>query len=271
MNHALVSLACHAYVVAALVYLVYLVRQWEVLATAGRVLVGTGLALHGVALFGLFGAQGGRPVGVAQGFSTFAFLLLAIFLVVDVRYRKPVIGAFITPLAVAVLLPGLLLDGNGGQPLSPDVQRPLLPLHITIALLGVAASALAAGVAGMYLLMERQVKGKRFGLLFSRLPSLEFLDTLNRRLVVVGFIALSVTLITGAFFSSAAPGFVWTWQSKQIATLVAWGVFAALVSARSVGGWRGRRVALLTMTGFGLLLVSFLSSYDFIHMGGGWR
>ena len=269
MNHALVSLACHAYVVAALVYLAYLVRQSDALATAGRVLVGTGLALHGVALFGLFGAQGGRPVGVAQGFSTFAFLLLAIFLVVDVRYRKPVIGAFITPLAVAVLLPGLLLDG--GQVLSPDVQRPLLPVHITIALLGMAASAVAAGVAVMYLLMERQVKGKRFGLLFSRLPSLEFLDTLNRRLVVLGFIALSVTLITGAFFSSAAPGFVWTWQSKQIATLVAWGVFAALVSARSFGGWRGRRVALLTMTGFGLLLVSFLSSYDFIHMGGGWR
>jgi ABC-type uncharacterized transport system permease subunit len=186
-----------------------------------------------------------------------------------VRYRKPVIGAFITPLAVAVLLPGVLLDG--GQPLNSAVQRPLLPLHITIALLGVAASAVAAGVAGMYLLMERQVKGKRFGLLFSRLPSLEFLDTLNRRLVVVGFIALSVTLITGAFFSSAASGFVWAWSSKQIATLVAWGVFAALVSARSFGGWRGRRVALLTMTGFGLLLVSFLSSYEFSHVGGGWR
>jgi ABC-type uncharacterized transport system permease subunit len=269
MNHALVSLACHAYVVAALVYLAYLVRQLGAFATAGRVLVGTGLALHGVALFGLFGAQGGRPVGVAQGFSTFAFLLLAIFLVVDVRYRKPVIGAFITPLAVAVLLPGLLLDA--GQPLSPDMRRPLLPVHITIALLGVAASAVAAGVATMYLLMERQVKGKRFGLLFSRLPSLEFLDTLNRQLGVVGFIALSVTLVTGAFFSSAAPGFFWAWQSKQIATLVAWGVFAALVGARSFGGWRGRRVALLTMTGFGLLLVSFLSSYDFTHVGGGWR
>lgn len=269
MNHALVSLACHAYVVAALVYLAYLVRQMGALATAGRLLVGTGLALHGVALFGLFGAQGGGPVGMAQGFSTFAFLLLAIFLVVDVRYRKPVIGAFITPLAVAVLMPGLLLDG--GQVLHPEVRQPLLPVHITIALLGVAASAVAAGVAVMYLLMERQVKGKRFGLLFSRLPSLEFLDTLNRQLVVVGFIALSVTLVTGAFFSSAAPGFFWTWQSKQIATLVAWAVFAALVSARSFGGWRGRRVALLTMTGFGLLLVCFLSSYDFSHVGGGWR
>ena len=269
MNHSLVSLACHAYVLAALVYLAYLVRQSSVLATLGRVLVGSGLVLHGVALFELFGAQGGRPVGMAQGFSTCAFLLLAIFLGVDVRYRKPVIGAFITPLAVAVLLPGLLLDD--GQPLRADVQRPLLPLHITIALLGVAASALAAGVAVMYLLMERQMKGKRFGLLFSRLPSLEFLDTLNRQLGVVGFIALSVTLVTGAFFSSAAPGFVWAWRSTQIATLVAWGVFAALIGARSFGGWRGRRVALLTMTGFGLLLVSFLSSYNFTQLGGGGR
>ena len=269
MNHALVSLACHAYVVAALVYLAYLIRQLEALATAGRVLVGAGLVLHGVALFGLFGAQGGRPVGLAQGFSTFAFLVLALFLGVDMRYRKPVMGAFITPLAVAVLLPGLLLDG--GEPLPPNVQRPLLPVHITIALLGVAASALAAGVALMYLLMERQVKGKRFGLLFSRLPSLEFLDTLNRRLGLVGFIALSVTLVTGAFFSSAAPGFVWSWHSKQIATLVAWAVFAALIGARSFGGWRGRRVAVLTMTGFGLLLVSFLSSYDFTPLAGGWR
>ena len=41
--------------------------------------------------------------------------------------------------------------------------------------------------------IQRQVKGKRFGLLFSRLPSLHFLDELNRRLVIWGFIALSVT------------------------------------------------------------------------------
>ena len=139
------------------------------------------------------------PVGAAQGFSTLAFLLLALGLVLDVRYRKPVIGAFITPLAVATLVPGLLLQ-EGQAPLSPELRQPLLPLHITIALVGMAAFAVAAGVGVMYLLMERQVKGKRFGLLFSRLPSLEFLDTLNRRLVVVGFIALSVTLATGAFF-----------------------------------------------------------------------
>ena len=168
-----------------------------------------------------------------------------------------------TPLAVAVLVPGLLMQG-GPTPFDPSMRQPLLPLHITIALVGMAAFAVAAGVGGMYLLMERQVKGKQFGLLFSRLPSLEFLDTLNNRLVVVGFIALSITVATGAFFiTGSSRGLSLLMDAKVVATLVAWGLFAAVAGARVLVGWRGRRVALLTMAGFALVLVSFLSSYDF--------
>jgi ABC-type uncharacterized transport system permease subunit len=127
-----------------------------------------------------------------------------------------------------------------------------------------ASLAVAAGVGVMYLLMERQVKGKQFGLLFARLPSLEFLDTLNNRLVVAGFIALSITLGTGAFFiAGSSQGLTWMMDAKVLATLVAWGLFAGLAGARILVGWRGRRVALLTMAGFALVLVSFLSSYDF--------
>ncbi|KFE64638.1 cytochrome C assembly family protein [Hyalangium minutum] len=263
MNETLVSLACHAYGFAALVYLTYLARSWMALAVVGRVLVGVGLVLHGVALFSLLGAQGGMPVGAAQGFSTLAFLLLLFGLVLDLRYRKPVIGAFITPLAVTALVPGVLLR-TGQPPLTPALRQPLLPLHITLALVGMAAFAVAAGVGVMYLLMEREVRGKQFGLLFSRLPSLEFLDTLNNRLVVAGFIALSITLATGAFFvAGSSQGFTWMMDAKVLATLVAWGLFAGLAGARVLVGWRGRRVALLTMAGFALVLVSFLSSYDF--------
>src|SRR5260370_9097385 len=101
----------------------------------------------------------------------------------------------------------------------------------------------------MYLLLDRQMKGKRFGMLFSRLPSLGFLDELNRRLVVWGFIALSVTLITGAYFASGIQGVYWVWQSKEIATLVAWARFAGLLTARALAGCQGRTVAILTMAG----------------------
>ena len=260
MSHRLLSLACHGYAIAAILYLGYLIRQWRLFAIGGRVLVGGGLVLHAVALGGELAGQGGMPVGLAQGLSAVAFLLLAIFFVLDLRFRIPVMGAFITPAAVAVLLPALLISGR--EPIPSTFRRPLLPVHITIALAGVAAFAVAAGVAVMYLLMERQMKGKRFGLLFSRLPSLTFLDQLNKQLVLWGFVALSVTLITGAFFSSSSAGLFWRWEPKEIATVVAWIVFAVLLNARFFAGWRGRRVAVLTMAGFCVLLVSFFSSYD---------
>jgi ABC-type uncharacterized transport system permease subunit len=255
MSHALLSIAFHEYALAGLAYLAYLVRQWKLLPVIGRALVGSGLVLHAIALAAL-----GVPQGMAQGLSALAFLLLFILLALDLRYRMPVIGAFLTPIAVAVLVPALLAHG-GGAALPNSVRRPLLPLHISIALLGMAAFAVATGVAVMYLLLDRQMKGKRFGMLFSRLPSLGLLDELNRRLVVWGFIALSVTLITGAYFASGVQGVYWVWQSKEIATLVAWALFAGLLTARIFAGWQGRRVAMLTMAGFCLLLVSFLSHY----------
>jgi ABC-type uncharacterized transport system permease subunit len=183
---------------------------------------------------------------------------MVILLVLEAKYRKPVLGAFLTPIALAMLTAGLLV--NAEEVLPASIRQPLFPIHVTIALLGLGAFGVAAGVAAMYLVMERQVKGKRFGVLFSRLPSLQFLDDLNRRLVIWGFIALSFTLITGIVFSKATLGVLWEWESKQIATVIGWVVFSALLNARSFG-WAGRRVAVLTMTGFGILLISFLSSY----------
>ncbi len=270
MSRALLSIASHEYAIAAMLYLAYLVRQWRPLAIAGRILIGSGLVIHALELGSELAGQGGRPVGLAQGLSTVAFLLLTIFFALDLRHRTPVMGAFITPVAVAVLIPGLLLQG-GSTPVPSSLRQPLLPLHISIALLGMAAFAVAAGVALMYLLMERQMKGKHFGILFSRLPSLHFLDDLNRMLVLWGFVALSVTLVTGAFFSSASNGIFWHWEAREIATLVAWLIFAALLNARFFAGWRGKRVALLTMAGFCVLVVSFLSSYDLGRHAGVFR
>ncbi len=258
MTRALLSIALHVYGLAAVVYLAHLVRQWAPLAIVGRIVVGAGLLLHGASMGITFAAQGGMPVGMAQGFSLVAWLLLAIFFFLDLRYRMPVIGAFLMPVALAVLVPGLLIEEAVRLP--EGVKAPLLPLHVAIALLGLAAFGVASGVAVMYLLLERQMKGKKFGVLFSRLPPLGFLDELNRRLVVWGFIALSFALVTGAFFMGESG--VARWGVKEIVSLVAWLGFGAQLHARFFAGWQGKRVAVLTMACFVALLVSFLSAYD---------
>lgn len=260
MTHALLSMACHLYVLAAIAYFAYLVKQHGLIGLIGRFLTGAGVALHAAALTAQLMGQGGAPQGLAQGLSFVAFVLLTIFLVLDLSYRKPVLGAFLTPLALSLLVPALLLPA--AAPVVESVRRPLLPVHISSALLGVSAITVAAGVAVMYLLLERQMKGKKFGLLFSRLPSLQFLDELNRHLVVGGFIALSLALVTGALFAFGDGAIHLSWNVKEVTTIVAWVVFASLISARLFVGWRGKKVALLTMAGFGLLLVSLLTAFN---------
>jgi ABC-type uncharacterized transport system permease subunit len=89
---------------------------------------------------------------------------------------------------------------------------------------------------------------------------LELLDGLNRRLVTWGFIALSLTLVTGMYVAYRSTD-VRPFQAVEITTAVAWLVFAGLLQARVLAGWRGRRVAWLTMAGFGLLVLSFVGTY----------
>ncbi len=262
----LLSIAIHAYGFAAVVYLIHLVRQSRALAVLGRVAVVGGLLVHAAALVGAFLQQGGMPSGLSYGLSLLCFLLLAIFVVIDVAYRRAVIGAFVTPIALAALVPAVMVPGPG-SPLPVSLREPLMPVHISIAILGMAAFAVAAGVAVMYLLMERQVKAKQFGLLFSRLPPLSMLDQLNRWLVLVGFIALSFTVATGAFFSPLSPAGFFV-DSKVIVSLVGWAVFGGILHARAFAGWQGKRVALLTLSGFCIVLASFLSSYDLSQLGG---
>jgi ABC-type uncharacterized transport system permease subunit len=252
-------LAFHAYGLGAIAYLALLAGRREGLVWAARALTAVGWVLQGMGLGLLLAGQGWRPQGVAEALSILAFLLVAVFLAVELRTRSPVLGAFLAPAAVAVWLPALWILPVG-EPSRSGPWKPMLVAHIGVALTGLAVFAVATGVAVAFLLLERQVKGKRFGVLFERLPSLELLDGLNRRLVTWGFVALSLTLVTGLYVASRSAG-TRTSQAVEITTAVAWLVFAGLLQARVLAGWRGRRVAWLTMAGFGLLVLSFVSTY----------
>jgi ABC-type uncharacterized transport system permease subunit len=254
-------LAFHAYGLGAIAYLALLAGRRDGLVWTARVLTALGWLLQGVGLGLLLVGQSWRPHGFAESLSVLSFLLVALFLAIELRTRAPVLGAFLAPAAVAVWLPALWIS-SGGEPSRSGPWTPMLLAHIGVALTGLAVFAVATGVAVAFLLLERQVKGKRLGVLFERLPSLELLDRLNRRLVLWGFVALSLTLVTGlSVAASASPSGGRTFQAVEITTAVAWLVFAGLLQARVLAGWRGRRVAWLTMAGFGLLVLSFVGTF----------
>jgi len=273
MATLLVHIALLAYAGAAVIFLVWLARPRDRLPSWGRALLAAGLLAH-LASFGVALAQvGGSPsaAGLARaGFGSLAwrggqlFSLLAAatvagYLALDLRYRLPVAGAFVAPLTVAVMVPAHIVQ-SGARAINPGLAHSAaLAAHVVAAALGTAALALAFGLALVYLAGERQLKAKQPGRLFARLPSLELVDRVGWRLVVWGFIGLSVAIGTGSLVSREATGAVFIFAPKEGFAVLAWGLLATLVQARLVAGWRGRRVALLVVAGFVLLAGSYVA------------
>jgi ABC-type uncharacterized transport system permease subunit len=102
------------------------------------------------------------------------------------------------------------------------------------------------------------VKSKRPGRLFARLPSLDLIDKAGYRLAVWGFVFLSLAIATGSLVSREATGTTLPLAPKQGFAILAWALFATMIQARLVAGWRGRRVALLVITGFVLLAGTYV-------------
>ena len=188
--------------------------------------------------------------------SLLAWLIVGVYLGVQTRYHLAVLGALVSPLAFLLTLSSYLVF-SGAQKLPDQLQTAWLPAHVAPAFLGYAIFAVASCVSLVYLLQERQVKAKRRGV-FRHLPSLEALDDLNYRCVAWGFALFTVGIVTGSLLAKAMWGTFWSWEPVQILSVLAWLLYAVLLQTRSVG-WRGRRAATLTIVGFALLIVSFLS------------
>ena len=214
----------------------------------------------GMETVGLAVRAGARGNAIFNSFhdqlSLLAWLIVGVYLLVQLRYHLAVLGALVSPFAFLLTLSSYIVF-SGAQTLPAELQTAWLPAHVAPAFLGYAVFAVASCVSLVYLLQERQLKAKRRGL-FRRLPSLETLDDLNYRCVAWGFALFTIGIVTGSLLAKAMWGTFWSWEPVQILSVLTWLLYAVLLQTRSVG-WRGRRAATLTIVGFALLIVSFLS------------
>jgi len=252
MSIGILRAAAALYAVSAAFYVAYFSRpRHPRLAVAGVWVLAAAFAVHAIAIGAGCREFGGREFFTLRGGVVLAAWLGAgAYLVLHKLYRVPSLGAFVLPLLLVALIPTTIFD-----PAHPDVPPELIKnaaFHVTAAILAVALFAIAFGVALMYLLQEREVKGKRFGALFSRLPSLDKLDRLNQRLVRAGFAVFTVALIAGTFNAAVVWKSPWSWDPQQIISVLIWGLYGAMVQLRH-RGWHGRRYAVLTLVGFVVL------------------
>ena len=190
----------------------------------------------------------------------FAWTIILIFAIVDLKYRYRVIGAFVVPFALLGMAWAQLGLNSGIEPLVPALQSNWLLYHVITCFLGYAAFAVACGVSIMYLIATRSTvpkQGERSGIL-AMFPPDRVLDDINYKAIMIGFPLLTLGIITGAAWANYAWGTYWSWDPKETWSLIVWFVYAAFLHARLTRGWVGRRAAWLSIIGFAATIFCYL-------------
>ena len=191
-----------------------------------------------------------------ESLSFFAWCISLTFMVASFRYRIYALGAFILPLvSLLTIISQVIWEENHSIPTS--LKSGWVYFHSSIAFLAYAAFFLTFVSGILYLIQEKELKDKNFRFLYFRLPSLQVCDELLRRSLFVGFVSMSLTIITGAIWAQQAWGRFWSWDPKETAALITWAIYLILVNYRLSSKWRGRRAAYISIVGFASTLFTF--------------
>jgi ABC-type transport system involved in cytochrome c biogenesis permease subunit len=248
-------------------YALHFARRRPGAGRAATALLVAGTLIHTFAI-GMQTMEAGHVpfAGATQAISTFVWLLALAYLYTEVTTEERGLGIFILPIVVILqLLP--TLQTPGVEPRSPVLESPLFWIHVS-ALLGAYASfGLAAVIGVTYLLQFKEIKAKHLDFFFTRLPSLQVLDVMNSRSVLIGWLLMTVGLAAGAFWVVEARASAATDPRVQAMSLadpkifvamITWSVYTFGMIARRAIGWRGKRSAYLSAVGFVIVLLNFV-------------
>jgi len=224
--------------------------------TGVLVLAAGALALHAALLYSdLF--QGGLNLGLTSAASLVAWAVTLLFLAAVLFQPIESLGVLILPVAAATLLLEWLWPTRH---LTLPGASPVQAAHIVISLLAYSLLSIAVVQSLVLSLQERALHRRQAGGFLHNLPPLETMEHLLFRMIAVGFILLTLTLVSGVFFSDELFGKPLRFTHHIVLSIIAWAVFGMLLVGRRLYGWRGRTAVRWTLAGFSLLVLGYFGS-----------
>lgn len=227
------------------------------LGAVERGLLLAAIVAHAIGLrLTIFDVEGMR-FGFAIALSVMFWLAMALYWIESFYTRMD--GLLILGLPAAgltALLPGLFAESHLLVNAGPIAFR----LHFLVAMLAYSLFTLAALHALLMMVAEKGLHRGRLSPLLTGLPPLLTMETLLFRLIHVAFALLTLTLISGIFFSESLFGKALSFNHKTLFAFISWLIFAALLYGRHRHGWRGRLALRWTLAGFLSLLLAYVGS-----------
>lgn len=220
--------------------------------------------IHGAALGLDVVLPGNLRVGFAVMLSSALWVSVAAYWLENRNFALDGLRRLVMPFAFGATLLPVLFPGS----LMPLAGRPAaFGWHIAVAVLAYSTLTIAAFHAVLMALQEARLHtrpgGANTGWLGSaldQLPALLTMEKLLFRVIWIGFVLLSLTVLSGIVFSEQVFGRPMLLDHKSIFALLSWALFAALLAGRKWQGWRGKTALRFTLAGFATLALAYVGS-----------
>ncbi len=251
----------YLYIAAALIYAVCALLPTRKGVLISGITAGAWL-LHGAGLSLDMFANGTVRTGFAQMLSAALWVSVAAYWIENRNFALDSLRRLIMPCAALVAVLPVLFPGSL---LAREDMPPAFGWHIAVAILAYSILTIAAFHAVLMALQEARLHTRRAqaGWLASaidQLPALLTMEKLLFRLIWIGFILLTLTVLSGIVFSEQLFGRAMKWDHKILFTLLSWILFAALLAGRRWRGWRGKTALRFTLAGFAALVLAYVGS-----------
>jgi ABC-type transport system involved in cytochrome c biogenesis permease subunit len=252
------------YAAASAAYAMHFAWRQPRTGRTATALLGGGVLAH-TFLIGMQTVEAGHAplVGTTAAISAFVWLLGLSYLYVELTTEERAMGVFVSILLAALGLIPALMPSVVQRP--AVLRSPLFTLHVVSLLFAYASFALACVFGVTYVLLFKEIKAKHLGFFYARLPSLQVLDVMNGRVLVIGWMFLTLGLLVGGLWATqvqASPDpraqAMTVADPKILVALVSWAVYSFALYARRAIGWRGRRTAWLSAIAFAIVLLNFV-------------
>lgn len=239
---------------ASAAYIVFFITQKEKVRRIARYILVLSGILQTFYIITRFFLTGHTPI-TSEHESVFFFVWALTWAYLSFRWRYTVknFGTFTSVLIMMLVVVSATVSKEI-NPLPPELKSWWLPVHAGVTIIAYAFLALAFVGGIMYLVQEWELKSKRLGYFFARLPSLDSLDQLNNHCLTTGFAFLTLGIVSGTLWAHQIAGNYWRWDSKEIWSIITWFIYLLQFHQRMTVGWRGKRAAVMAIVGFAAVL-----------------
>jgi len=189
--------------------------------------------------------------------------ILLVYLIILVKYRRPSIGLFVFPLSILFLLISRFSAASDVH-VSNVVTSFWLYVHLPFTIIGTAFFMLSTISGLMFFIQERQLKKKKFGLIFHRFPPLDTIDKLNNTTLYLGFYTFTIGLIAGLVWMFYSSGRINFFSPKLVFAIITWIIYSSITFYKQFRGMSPKDTALSTVVGFISVLITYIGVAFFV-------